>query len=429
MPSSRDTMRKTDEPDALFPATSVTPTSSGGSPTAVSRNFDPARLTQARQLAGLTKKQVADLVGVSAAAIGQYESGTRPGPDVLTALAEQLGYPTTFFQIGRPYARLDSSAAHFRHLRETRAYQRAKAVSFTEQMWELTYALEQRVELPHIDLPGFAGGEITPGSSLPADPVQAARALRQHWKLGSGPVSHLSRTLEIRGIVVVHAPADGDFKTVDAFSTSRLPRPFVIVSRDRTTDVYRHRFTTAHELGHLVLHSDALPGDTQHEREADAFAAEFLTPRDSIVPELPTRIDLAAFAELQRTWGASMQSLIYRCREVGLFSDTTATRAYQRLNTAKSKPEPVEGFPGEQPTLLRKAFDLASDYGLSIVELADELHWPLPRLRLILGMQDHRPALDVIRGGRHDTTDGPTGPQSSARRLAVASGQDGASRD
>jgi Zn-dependent peptidase ImmA (M78 family) len=42
--------------------------------------------------------------------------------------------------------------------------------------------------------------------------------------------------------------------------------------------VYEYRFTCAHELGHLLMHPSPLPGDRQQEREADQFAAEFLTP-------------------------------------------------------------------------------------------------------------------------------------------------------
>lgn len=398
-----------DEPDDLFSASDLPAESSAASVTAVTRQFDSARLTQARQLAGLTKKELSDLVGVSAAAIGQYESGARPRPEVLIALAWRLGYPVEFFQVGRPYARLDSSAAHFRHLRETRSYQRAKAVSFTEQVWELIYALERRVVLPYVDLPGFAGGEIHPGAGLPTEPIQAARALRNHWDLGTAPIPHLVRTLEVRGIVIVHAPADGDFRTVDAFSTSRLPRPFIVLSRDRTKDVYRQRFTVAHELAHLVLHADALPGDSVHERDADAFAAEFLTPRDAISQLLPARVNFATFADLQRTWGTSIQSLIYRCREVGLYTDTTAARAYQRLNQSRPALEPIEGFPGEQPTLLRKAFELATDHGLTISSLTQELRWPVERVRQLLGTVTDRPTLQLISGGKIDGSSAPAG--------------------
>ncbi|MCT9930774.1 XRE family transcriptional regulator [Planotetraspora sp. A-T 1434] len=372
---------------------------SAPSPQAVADAFDPARLTQARRLAGMTKKDLAERIGVTPAAVGQYETGmTRPRGDLVPRLAGVLGVPLAFFLMGRPHGKLDGSMAHFRSLRSTRAHQRAKAVAFVEQVWELAHALERRVRLPHVDLPGFSGGEVHP---LARDPAEAARALRRLWGLGAGPLSHIVRHLEAHGIIVVFPPPDEDAATVDAFSTSQLPRPIVVLTANRFDDIHRYRFTAAHELGHLVLHGDTASGDTQQEREADVFAAEFLTPRDSILPELPKRLDLRRLVELKHTWGVSVDSLLYRCREVGLISDSAAGRAYQRLKTLRDQPgfaaEPISGYPGEQPMLLRQAFDLAvAETGLTMPRLAAQLAWPIPRVRELLGMPDQRPALRIV---------------------------------
>ncbi|MEV5497795.1 XRE family transcriptional regulator [Nonomuraea fuscirosea] len=372
----------------------------GLTPQAVADAFDATRLTQARHLAALTKKEVAEHLGVSPAAVGQYEAGvTRPRPDLIAPLAEVLSVPIAFFLPGRPHGKLDGSMAHFRSLRSTRAYQRAKAVAFVEQVWELAYALEKRVQLPAVDLPGFAGGEMH--SSLPRDPAGAARALRSHWGLGAGPISHLVRRMEAHGIVVAFPRHDPDAVTVDAFSTSSLPRPIVVLTPNRFDDIYRHRFTAAHELGHLVLHGDTAAGDSHQEREADAFAAEFLTPRDSILPQLPLRADLRRLAELRQTWGVSVDSLLYRCRETGLLSDSAAGRAYQRLAALREQPgftnEPVSGYPGEQPVLLAHAFELAGkESGLSAATLARELAWPIARVRELIGLPDQRPSLTLV---------------------------------
>src|SRR5450755_305258 len=257
-------------------------------PGAIARDFDPARLTQARYLAGMTKREVADAIHVTAAAVGQYEAGMRPRPDLIPSLAATLNVLPTFFLPGRPHARLDASTAHFRSLRSTRAFQRAKAVAFVEQVWELTYAIEKLVRLPFVDVPGFSGGESVPPADVPHEPESAARLIRRQWNLGSGPVRHLVRTMESHGIVTAMVPFDDvDVARVDAFSTSRLPRPMIVLTPDRAKDVYRHRFTAAHELGHLILHGETAPGEYQQEREADAFAAEFLTPAESISAELP----------------------------------------------------------------------------------------------------------------------------------------------
>ncbi|MFD8104243.1 helix-turn-helix domain-containing protein [Nocardia fluminea] len=371
-------------------------------PAAVHEAFDAARLTQARQLAGRTKKWLAEQLGVTPAAISQYEMGTnKPRPEVLPRLAQILDVQLAFFVSGRPHGRLDPSAAHFRSLRSTRSYQRAKAVAYAEQVWELVYALERRVQLPPVDLPGFTGGEVEPGTALPRDPAAAARALRAAWGLGTGPITHLVRRLEARGIVVVTPPRDEDLGTVDAFSTSQLPRPIIVLTHNRSNDVYRHRFTAAHELAHLVLHSDTAPGDITQEREADVFAAEFLTPRDSIAPELPTRANLHKLSALREVWGVSVHSLVYRCRELGLLSDSSASRVYIRLRGLENTsgfglPEPLTNFPGEQPALLAKGFSLACDHGLTITELAQELAWDTAEIRRMLGVEQQRPVLRLV---------------------------------
>ncbi|MFI1534525.1 helix-turn-helix domain-containing protein [Streptomyces anandii] len=374
----------------------------GTTPRAISDGFDPARLTQARRLAEMTKKDVAHALGVTPAAVGQYETGvSRPRPDLIPRLAEVLGVPATFFLVGRPANRLDSSMAHFRSLRSTPKSQRERALAFAEQVWELTYALERRIQLPLVNLPGFAGGEVHPGAELPTDPAAAARELRRLWDMGDGPVTHLVRRMESHGIVVVMPPAsDPSAATVDAFST-RAARPLVVLTANRADDVYRHRFTAAHELGHLVLHGDAT-GDSRQEKEADAFAAEFLTPQDSILPLLPKRMDLARLAELRQVWGVSIHSLVYRCRELGLISDATTSRTYQRLRALDGQPgfipESVANYSGEQPSLLRQAFELAcKEADLSVAALAHELAWTTKRVRELLDVQEQRPVLRLVQ--------------------------------
>ena len=115
--------------------------------------FEPARLTQARVRAGVSKTDLAAEVGVSAAAIGQYEAGVNsPRPDVLDSLARALNVRPGFFGIGRPLARIDTVNAHFRSLRSARVSDRQKALATAAMVWELTFALEP-VSYTHLTLP------------------------------------------------------------------------------------------------------------------------------------------------------------------------------------------------------------------------------------------------------------------------------------
>jgi Zn-dependent peptidase ImmA (M78 family)/transcriptional regulator with XRE-family HTH domain len=361
--------------------------------------FDPARLTQARRLLSLTKAELAELVKVSGAALGQYEAGVAiPRPDVLENLAGHLGQPVAYFAAGRPHARLDASMAHFRSLRSTRVKERAKAVAFVEQAWELQFALEKRVALPPVSLPGF--GDVLPDLSG-RQPQHAARVVRELWGCPKGPLPHLVRTLEVHGVIVTLLSlkvADEDNARIDAFSTSRMPRPIIVLTPDRANDVYRCRFTAAHELGHLLLHRDVHPGDVRQEAEANDFASALLTPQEQIAPELSSRVRIPRLQETAKRWGVSTKSLVLRSKELGLISDVSARRAYQRLQEMRTgglmPDQPISLFPGEAPSMMRKAYDMAVSHGMTLGELAGELAWTPQRVEELLGL-DPRPRLSL----------------------------------
>lgn len=361
---------------------------------AVADAFDPARLTQARFAAGLSKAKLAELVGVTPAAIGQYESRVvTPRRDLLPVLARELDVPVDYFATGRPIGRVDGSEAHFRSLRSTTARDRSKAIAFIEQVWELTFALEKKVRFPDVDLPVVDRQQ--------ADPVSAAQALREHWGLGVKPVKHLVALAESHGIVVsLLTLANADVARVGAFSTSRLARPVIVVTPERAKSVFVYRFTVAHELGHLLLHGEAVPGDQQQEREADQFAAEFLTPRSQIVSLLPRTVNLSRLDELSRHWGVSVDSLLLRMKETGTVSDASIRRGYQKLNQLRSSsldaPEPVNAYPGEVPSMLAEAARLADQIGFAQVDFARELRWHPARVREVLGVDDPRPTLKLV---------------------------------
>ena len=358
----------------------------------ISKMFEPARLAQARVLAWQTKGELADAIGVSAAAVGQYEAGAaRPRPELIPLIAKTLRVPVEFFASGRPLGRLDAADAHFRSLRSTRSKDRSKAAAHAEQVWELTYALEKRVRFPDVDLP-----EVAEGSS----PAKAAQLLRDSWGVYRGPVRHLAATMEAHGVVVSLIALTNEAVTrVKAYSTNALGRPLVIVTPERFKSVYEYRFTCAHELGHLLLHPHSLPGDRRQEREADQFAAEFLTPSAELTPLLPKKVRMAALEELSKTWGVSVESLIYRMGELQLISDVSIRRAHQRLATMAGlrRDEPITTYPGEMPSLLTEALQLATAAGFNREALARELCWSSSHLAEVLGNVDARPVLRVVQ--------------------------------
>ncbi|AND15256.1 helix-turn-helix domain-containing protein [Rathayibacter tritici] len=367
--------------------------------TDVARAFDPSRLEQARRFRAMTKTDVHRLVGVSAAAVGQYERGEIvPRAETITALAAALDVPISFFTLGRPAVRVEVAEASFRRLRSTTVGQQQQATAYAELVWELSRYLEQFVEFPDVDLPHWAHTE----SDDAPDPVSAARLMRSHWRLGTEPIPHLVYQLEQHGILAVLFSMKEDEldpkRKIDAFSISSLPRPIVVLTPDKADDVLRHRFSAAHELGHIVLHHGRHGSDSQMERDADAFAAEFLTPRDTIQNELPRRVNLARLEDVSKRWGVSIHSLLYRCKELEFISESTYRRAWISLNTIKPAAQPIRDFPGERPELMKNALALLDDDGTPIAAVADDLRVSVKIIRRLADIDEPpAPRLSLVR--------------------------------
>jgi hypothetical protein len=111
------------------------------------------------------------------------------------------------------------------------------------------------------------------------------------------------------------------------------------------------------------------------------------------------RIREQAAAE-ERAAQAAADALRAQNRELGIVSETSARRAYQRLSQLESTglipAEPITSYAGEIPCLLGHAYDLAEQHGLTIPELAAELAWPVSRVRELLGDVNPRPTLRLV---------------------------------
>jgi Zn-dependent peptidase ImmA (M78 family) len=132
----------------------------------------------------------------------------------------------------------------------------------------------------------------------------------------------------------------------------------------------RRRFTMAHELGHLVLHEDSYTDD-HGEREANAFAAEFLMPAEQIRPQL-RRLTLKRALALKLEWHASVAALIIRAKDVKAITPAHATRLHkQRSGMGWTRNEPYsDALPNETPTTLERVRQLLLDEGLTEDDIA-----------------------------------------------------------
>lgn len=356
---------------------------------ATARAFDPLELTLARKFRGLRKNELACAVGVTPAALSQYELGqSRPSPAVLGKLALALGMPTGFFAHGYP-APATPSTAHFRSLRATTHLEREQALAFGQLAWRLVAGIEKYAELP----PGRLPQIILPPDPGVGDIAAAASQARACMGIGSGPVPHVVRLLEAHGTVVMLLPPMS--RRVDAFSHWYGSRPVVFLNPAKN-DRARSRFDAAHELGHLVLHLDAEPGNRVVENQAQDFAAEFLMPGDEIFAELPRRLDWERLHQVKRKWGVSLKALVYRARKLGVIGESTHRTGMITL-AQWGDPEPGGLGPREGPVLLRKAVEVLADIGVGLDVLAGDTGLPAEIIdEIIQTAESGRPRLELI---------------------------------
>ena len=251
----------------------------------------PARLTQARELAGQSKTEVAAALQVSGAAVTQWENGVkRPTHENLAALSRHLGVPLTLFFRDLPLALDPRGPLSFRAWQSAGTRQaNRKATRLAELTAEIFLWLDERVTLPAPVLP-LPLGRRGRGVDANVDVEAAADATRQTWGLGERPLLKLGELLESRGVFLNPATFGDD--RFDAFSCVLGGRPFLFLGTEKQ-DRACSRFDTAHELGHLVLHRHLDTGELREpnahalaEAQANRFASAFLLPATTFAADL-----------------------------------------------------------------------------------------------------------------------------------------------
>ncbi len=333
--------------------------------------FDPDRLRLARQLSGLKRSELAELVGLSAAAVSQFEGGSaKPRASTLAEISLRLGMPVSFFaSTGQKLLALPTEQTFFRSLRRTSQVDRERATAYAVLLAELVRVIESKVRLPVYDVPS----DLTVSAQQQPEEVEAvADRLRELWGLGCEPITNAVRLLERHGIIVARLPLlSGD---VDAFSSSLPSRPVVILGADKGVRE-RSRRDALHELGHLVMHHvDPEAASAPLERQAERFASAMLVPAAALREEWPAgrRIDWPTLVTLKSRWGMSLGALLYRARELELITPTNYESAVKYMSKRGWRVrEPGSSGPPEEPKLLGDAIRLMSENAVDLQRLLE----------------------------------------------------------
>ncbi|WP_279393544.1 XRE family transcriptional regulator [Rhodococcus sp. ARC_M5] len=324
--------------------------------------LDPDRIRIARARRGLTKTELARKLGLTPRTITKYESGSAPA-SAAASIAESLDFPVEYFGRGGAPS-LESSEVRFRAARRATAREREAAVSAGISGVEIDRWISSRFVLPEVDLPSFAG----------EDPRMAARLLRGMWGLGTKPLPNLVQLCESRGVRVYSLPPFAD--AVDAYSVWRGTYPYVFLARRKTPE--RIRFDLAHELGHLVLHSAESEETTAQEREADAFASEFLMPAASILEYLRQNPSVDDVIETRSQFKVSAMALAFAAHRAGRMSEWAYRHCCIELSQRGFRKDEPGGMPTyEISRVFTQILDRYRSSSITARTIANDLHLPI----------------------------------------------------
>ena len=347
-------------------------------------NANASLITLVREYRGLTQGDLAKAAGLSQGYVSKVEHEQLvPSDDALDRMAGVLDWPVSFFfRTDRVYGFGTACMFHRKRaslpvhtLRSVQARVNVLRIGLTPLLREIPDDDTRRMPLMDVD-------------AYPDGPGQIAQLVRATWKMPLGPITNLTATLEEQGGIVYRV--DFGTRLLDAVShwSPDIP-PLFFVNTEAPPD--RVRYSLAHELGHVVMHSMPTP---DMEREADVFASEFLMPAREIKSSLDG-LTLARSAQLKAYWKVSMAALIMRARDLEVISRQKASRLFMQMSSlGYRRVEPV-GLPTEEPTALKKIMAAHERRGMSLSDLARGVGLPVSDFEDYVASD--RPALRALK--------------------------------
>jgi Zn-dependent peptidase ImmA (M78 family) len=388
-----------------------------------------ARVRQARLLRRMTATSVVEATAWSNARQTKIEKSPMTwleDADV-ERLAGLFRFPAGFFS-SQPQSRVTAGELLFRAPKSMTVGEQEFLATFASLAGDFLGDLDAVSKLPPVKIPAV----VDDGPRKTSIAAATARLREAMGLEPDEPLDDLIYEAERLGApVIVRRRVAGEWESEFAATPGRArdekhlgysswvgrhrDRPLLVLRETESWE--RTRFTVAHELGHVVLHSRAYCSvSSRDEQEANRFATELLAPAAAIASELPTVMSLLNLRPLKDKWGLSLGSLIMHLRDTGLIDGARAkmltTQLHSRINPATghtwgmTEPGWKDRQP-ERPRLLRKWVERC--YGAASVPMLaarESMTFPPDLLDWFLATQ--RPAPEADRHPVAATIGAPT---------------------
>lgn len=332
-------------------------------------------ITYYRLKKGISKKDLASIIGVTPMAVTYYENGDRK-PDL--AISRRIASALDVSLADLMSVQLDHHEYQFCEYR--------KNSSLAKKNQEFIEASIRK----HFDGFLLVADAVGAGALKDApqchqyvpegDSCRDAAALRNWLGIGEeGPILNLVGLLENKGFLVYLLDYhNNSFSGINGFVDGR---PYIVINSSVTAE--RQRSTIAHELAHLFF-TEKKEYDQSWEDYMTAVSGSFLFPDQSVIDELGIRrsgigSDMVIVAE---EYGISMQLLVKRAREVGVISQSVYKAFFVILNKNGGRKNEPSRIKAEKTTLFEQlVLRAASESQISLSKAAELLQIPLFDLR------------------------------------------------
>lgn len=310
------------------------------------------QLIFAREYRGYSQTELASkIIGLSQSNLSKYEKGVGTlSADVLNRIIDFLGFPLSFYE--KKISNIAENA-HYRRKKGMTKKERSEIEYSNKLIGYIVDQMSESVEFPDMC---FKMIDIEDGYT----PERVAQFIRKYLGLRDEPVRDIVALLERNGVIVIELDYEVDLFDGVSFVTDE-GYYVIIINKNFSND--HKRFTLAHELGHIVMHTSnefLIPDYRDKEEEANRFASEFLMPSDVITNSL-RGLKLQYLVELKRYWLTSMASIVRRAKDLKcITNDKYQYFSIELSRRGYRKNEPVSVYI-DAPNIYYEAYRLHKD--------------------------------------------------------------------
>ena len=287
----------------------------------IMENIFAIRLSSARKMAGMSLQKLSDALGnvVSKQSLNKYEKGVmKPDSSLLVKLSRVLNVPVDYF-FSEPTVTVELTNPDYRkHSSRISSTQKAAIEEKSRNLLEKYLELERLLNLN--EKPSYFKFEKEI-NTVP-DAEEAAKKLRENWKLGYDPIPDVIAMLEDKGYKVIEVDAPKNFDGLSAEADGI--KVIVLNGSLYVGNNCRKRFTALHELAHQSLKFPEGMDHKAKEKLCHIFANTVLYPTEMAEKEL--HFERFHFFEnelilIKERWGISISAIFQTALRLGIISN------------------------------------------------------------------------------------------------------------